>query len=125
MKKIDFNKTKFGKFMSVISVLSCILVIIGLSFAVVEAIVYAKDLDVDKYQLIIDLSDVCMRYAFMFIFVVVSPGTLILKDYKNLNKPSIKNKVLIFKTLIVILGVIYIINLVYDIGFVIGQFVAR
>lgn len=119
------NKTKFGKFISVILVISCILFVIGLGLMFFEVIVNVKNLDVDAYQSIIDLGNVCMKYAGSFSITVVTPGIIFMSDNKNLNKKSIKNKVPFFKSVIVILGVIYIINLMYDIGFVVGEFIAR
>ena len=134
----EFTKTKFGKFMVAVLIISCILIAIGLIFSVFQAIVYARNLDIDQYQPIIDLGDTCMDYGgkgmflSMFVYLIMLP-IVNLKDDEKTNKDNKKNnseiskiiKSPLLKIIIVASVLISLLNLLYDIGFIVGQLIAK
>lgn len=91
----EFHKTIFGKFMKVIVIMAMIAIAVGLIIGVFEAIVYAKNLDINKYQTIISLGDICFEcggksvfYGMLF-YACVLPALMKDKEKKNqLNKKS-------------------------------------
>lgn len=102
----DFHKTTFGKFMKIILIMSMIAIAVGLIIGVFEAIVYAKDLDINKYQTIISLGDICFDcggssvfYGMLF-YACILPA--LMKDKKkdeNSTKKSNKTSTILVLTL--------------------------
>ena len=85
----DFRKTTYGKFMMVATILFIVLVVIGLGIAIFEAIVNFRNLDMNTYQPIIDLGELCRHhggdgafYAAIF-YTCILP---VLKDDKEYKK---------------------------------------
>ena len=134
----EFTKTNFGKFMAVVAILSFILIVIGLGLAVFEAIIYAKDLDVNKHQPFIDLGDICMEYAedggllCLFVYGIMLP--LLNKNNAEKDKTTSANKkefdiatILkspFIKVIIVLYVFLLVFNCFHDIGYIVGQIIA-
>ena len=61
-KELDFYKTNLGKFMKIVEIIGCILVVLGLGLAVFEAVVHAKNLQ-EQYQSIIGVGNSAITYG--------------------------------------------------------------
>ena len=86
----EFRKTKYGKFMMVATILFIVLVGIGLGIAIFEAIVNFRNLDMNTYQPIIELGELCRHhggngafYAAIF-YTCILP--VLIKDEKEYKK---------------------------------------
>ena len=70
--ELDFYKTDLGKFMKLVEIIGCILVVIGLGLAVFEAVVHAKNLE-EQYQSIIDFGNSAIIYG---LICLLANGTI-------------------------------------------------
>lgn len=111
------DKKIFKLFLSMILVICFILLIFGFSFTVFEVIIRIRGLDINKYQSIIDLGNICMRYAVGLSVCVIAPGIVVMKNETSKNKLNS-----FLKTIFSITAIIYIINFIFDIGFFISDF---
>lgn len=59
---LDFYKTDLGKFMKLVEIVGCILIVIGLGLAIFQAIIHANDL-AEQYKSIIDFGDNAVIYG--------------------------------------------------------------
>lgn len=93
----EINKTAYGKFLIIVIILFCVITFIGLGISVFKAIIYFKGFDIDKYQPIIDLGNLCMNtgldgifYSGIFGICTLPVVTKYEKEYKNNNKTIMK-----------------------------------
>lgn len=89
----EFHKTTFGKFVKIIVIVAMVAIAIGLVLGIFEAIVYARNLDINKYQTIIDLGEICFDcggssiFFCMLFYACLLPALMKEKEHK-LNKKS-------------------------------------
>ena len=88
----EFRKTKYGKFMMITTILFIVLIVIGLGIAIFEAIVNFRNLDMNIYQPIIDLGELCRHcggsgtfYAAIFYTCILPVLIKYEKEYKKNN----------------------------------------
>jgi len=120
----EFRKTIYGKFMIAVTLLFCVLIFIGLGIAIFEATVHYRNLDMNMYQPIIDLGELCMHcggsgvfYAGIF-YTCILP--MLMKDNK---KPKTKIETLwLVLFFIIVLG--YTLNFVTDVVPIVGRIIA-
>ena len=87
----EFHKTTFGKFVKVITIISLILIAVGFIFSIFEAIVYAKNLDINKYQNVIKFGELCFEQGgkssfFLMLFYVGIVPLIVKGNKKEINK---------------------------------------
>lgn len=123
----QFRKTTYGKFMMVATILFIVLVVIGLGIAIFEAIVNFRNLDMNTYQPIIDLGELCRHhggngafYAAIF-YTCILP--VLLKDEKEYKKNNNYIATLwLVAFAIIVLG--YTLGFIFDVVPIIGKIMA-
>ena len=132
----EFTNTKFGKFIVAVLIISSILMVVGIILSIFQSIIYVRNLDIDKYQPIIDLGDICMDYGgdgailCMFVYIIMLPR-LNLKNNEKTNKIDNNSEITniikspYLKIIIVASVLISLFNLLYDVGFIVGQLIAK
>ena len=92
----EFAKTAYGKFMRVIVIMALVAIVIGwLGIPIFETIIHVRNLDINKYQTIIDFGKSCAGYGgksllfSMFFYAGVLPAMM--KDKKKDEKSTKKS----------------------------------
>ena len=112
----EFRKTKYGKFMMVATILFIVLFVIGMGIAVFEAIVNFRNLDMNAYQPIIDLGELCRHHGGSGAFYAAIFYTCILPVLRKDEKEYKKNNNHIATLWLVAFAIIV---LGYTLGFII------
>lgn len=82
-----FHKTKFGKFMKILAIITISLTIIGLILTGIENILTSNNIEVNKYQSIFKFGSFCKNFSDTMLDVVLIFYVFCLpewmSDYKN------------------------------------------
>ena len=113
-----FHETDFGKFLKIITLVSCILIVVGLLISAYEAIYYMNNSYNDKQQLLFDIGELCMEDGGRLAFLGLLVYGVFLHELVKENKKMLV-KIIIF---LCIIGLVF--NVLYDIGYIIGRCIA-
>lgn len=104
----EFSKTIFGKFMRVILIMAIVAIVIGwLGIPIFETVIHIRNLDINKYQTIIDFGKICAECGgksilfSMLFYVGVLP--VLMSDNTNKDDKSVKKSQKNLSTIILVL----------------------
>ena len=113
----EFNKTIYGKLMMSAMIVFCVFAVIGLGIGVFEAIVNFRNLDMNKYQLIIDFGKICRDSGGDGVFYAAIFYTCILSALIKDEKKEYKKNNDYMATLVLVAFAIIVLG--YTLGFII------